>query len=72
MNTNTYYDYSDLKKAYEANPTQENLKTLGEWFRENGQTYWNGEYFDADNIQIYPVYKEIAEDEFELAGYEAR
>lgn len=30
MNTNTYYDYSDLKKAYEANPTQENLNTLGE------------------------------------------
>lgn len=72
MNMNTYYDYDDLKKAYEANPTQENLNALGEWFEENGQTYWNGEYFDADSIRIYPVYKEISEDEFELVGYEAR
>ena len=45
MSTNTYYNYNDLKNAYEANPTQENLNALGEWFEANGQTYWNGGVF---------------------------
>lgn len=67
-----YYSYKDLKTAYDTNPSQENINTLGEWFQQYGDSCWNGEYYDADNIRIYPVYKEIAEDEFELIGYEAR
>lgn len=68
----SYYDYSDLKKAYDANPSQENLNALGEWFWQHGSDYWNGEYYDADNIRIYPIYKEIADDQFDIVGYEAR
>ena len=45
---------------------------MGEWFDHYGNDYWNGEYYDADDLRIYPVYKEVEEDEYELIGYEAR
>ena len=68
----TYYDYKDLKAAVDANPSQENINALGEWFSNWGNDFWNGEYYDADDLRIFPVYKEVEEDEFELIGYEAR
>lgn len=67
-----YYSYKDLKAAVDTNPTPENINALGEWFDHYGNDYWNGEYYDADDLRIYPVYKEIDEDNFELIGYEAR
>lgn len=67
-----YYSYKDLRAAVEAAPTQENVNALGEWFNAYGMCYWNGEFFNADGIYIYPVYKEIDEDEFEFIGYELR
>lgn len=68
----SYYDYAELKKAVEAQPTQENINALGEWFADYGMDYWNGEYYDAGSFRVYPVFEEIEEDEFELKGYEIR
>lgn len=43
---------------------------LGEWFNLYGRDYWNGECYhvDQDN-NLYPIQKEIAEDEWEIVGY---
>lgn len=67
-----YYSYKNLKTAYDTNPSQENVNALGEWFQQYGDSYWNGEYYDADNTRIYPIYKEISDDQFDIVGYEAR
>ena len=70
----SYYDYDELRSAATApNATQADIDALGEWFQVHGQRYWNGEYFDADGgVRVYPVYQEIAQDEYELTGYELR
>lgn len=68
----SYYDYENLKKAVQDNPTQANINALGEWFSEFGMDYWNGSYYDADSFRVFPVYEEIEEDEFDLKGYEIR
>lgn len=65
-----YYSYNELKKAVDSAPTQANIDNLGEWFSQFGNAYWNGEVYDAGDICIKPVYKETAEDEFEIVGYE--
>lgn len=76
MNMNSFettrYDYNRLKAAVEGNPTQANIDALGEWFSNWGIDYFNGEYYDAENFRIYPVFEEVEEDEFELKGYEIR
>lgn len=71
----TRYDYEMLRSAaiaYEA--TQDDINALGEWFTQFGKTYWNGEYYDADGLRLFPVYKASGETEdcFEIAGYEFR
>lgn len=66
------YSYDELLAAVNSAPTQENINALGEWFNSYGMDYWNGEYFDADGLRIYPVLKEFDEDEYELVGYELR
>lgn len=67
------YDYKKLReKALSATATQEDIDNLGKWFELFGETYWNGEYYDADGAEIWPVYKKISEDDFELVGYEIR
>ena len=62
----------ELKAAVIANASEENVNALGEWFDHYGSDYWNGEYYDADDLRIYPVYKEVEEDEYEIIGYEVR
>lgn len=71
---NTYYDYEELvEKALAFDATQEDINALGEWFDSHGWDYWNGEYFEIDRYHsLYPVYKEVAEDNFEIVGYEIR
>lgn len=66
------YDYEVLKnKATDFNATQEDINALGEWFENYGMDFWNGEYFDADDgKRLFPIYKEAAEDEYVLIGYE--
>lgn len=68
----SYYGYHELKTAVKTDATQENVNALGEWFACFGGRYWNGEFYNADDCCIYPVYEEIGEDEFELIGYELR
>ena len=65
------YAYEDLRAAATAaGATAEDLNNLGKWFEQNGRTFWNGEYYDADGLRLYPIYTEIAEDNFEITGYE--
>ena len=46
---------------------------MGEWFEQYGDEYWNGEYYNADDgIRVYPIVKEVDEDEYETVGYEIR
>lgn len=66
------YSYEELLNAVKTAATEENVNALGEWFNSYGMDYWNGEYYDADGIRIYPVYTEVDEDEYELTGYEIR
>ena len=70
--TINYYAYEDLKAAVIADASEENVNALGEWFSSYGNDYWNGEYYDADDFRLYPVYTEVDGDELELTGYEIR
>lgn len=69
----SYYDYQELTAAAMAdNAPQGAIDALGEWFDRHGTMYWNGECYtvdDKNNISLYPVYRELGEDEFELVGY---
>lgn len=69
-----YYDYDNLvKKALSKDASEEDVNELGEWFRRYGVDYWNGEYYEVDEeYRLYEVFKEVAEDEFELIGYELK
>lgn len=66
------YSYSELFEAVKANETPDNVNALGEWFEQYGDRYWNGEFFDADGLRLFPVYVEVDEDQFEITGYEVR
>lgn len=68
------YDYQELINAYKANRTEENLKALAEWFEAYGTEYWNGEFYNVEELdsRLYPIYEEVAEDEHELKGWELR
>lgn len=69
-----YYSYEELvSKALSPAATQEDVNELGEWFQQHGMMYWNGECFTIDSKRdLYPIYKEVDEDEFEVVGYEVR
>jgi len=62
------YSYEELRNAAKSGKKAD-INALGEWFSTYGTEYWNGEYYDADGMEVWPVYKEVNEDEFELAGY---
>lgn len=67
------YKYEELRaKAIATNATDEDIANLVEWFELYGMEYWNGECFDADGYQLYPVQEEVAEDEWETIGWELR
>ena len=66
------YSYSELLEAVKANATPDNVDALGAWFEQYGDRYWNGEYYDADGLRLFPVYVEVDEDQFEITGYEVR
>lgn len=66
-----YYDCEELKKAYIANRTAENLANLAEWFDRYGDEYWNGEKWDAEDFYIRPIMKYDENlDIWETIGYE--
>lgn len=69
----SYYDYQELAAAALADyAPQSAIDALGNWFERYGTMYWNGECYtvdDKNSISLYPVYRELGEDEFELVGY---
>lgn len=68
------YNYEELKnKALSPSATKEDINALGEWFEQYGDSFWNGEYYEIDsNNRLYPQYREIDEDEFEITGFEIK
>lgn len=76
-----YGSYKELREnALKPNATQEDISKLGEWFSQYVGIFWNGEYYDISDtgtkgeygFRLYPVYKEVAEDEYELTGWEIK
>lgn len=60
MKNISYYAYEELRAAAFADgATPEDIDALGEWFDRYGQTYWNGDSYDADEgYRITPIYDE--------------
>lgn len=73
MKTNKFneYSYEDLRdKAWARDATQIDVDTLGAWFEEYGDCYWNGECYNVDGMNLFPVYKHDEErDQDEITGY---
>ena len=64
------YDYDDLeKRATAPGATQLDISNLGEWYEQYGDSFWNGEFYNDDGKELYPIYKQIASDEWEIIGY---
>lgn len=68
------YSFAELAAKAKANPeNQEALENLADWFRDYDTADWNGECWKVDSTTyLYPIYTEIAEDEYEIARYELR
>lgn len=68
------YRYEEIANEAIADPTDENLERLWNWFEAFGQErYWNGESYEVkDGIRLYPIYTEVRVDEYEIIGYELR
>lgn len=68
------YDYDILKaRAERFDASEEDLKNLGDWFREYGMMFWNGECFDVEGRGLFPVFSEPDEDgDSFIVGYELR
>lgn len=54
-----YYDYKDLIKIFNETKSYNDLLNLYYWFCEFGMCFWNGECFQADDFEIYPVYEKM-------------
>lgn len=68
------YDFPELaERALRFNATQEDINALAEWLDRYDRRSWNGERYkiDADH-DLYPIYEEVAPDEWEIIGYEIR
>ena len=71
--TDYRYLYSEIVKNALDNPTSFNLSRLAYWFEDYGSQFWNGECWEIDKEHsLYPVYEEIAPDEYKLIAHEIR
>lgn len=67
------YSYKEAVSAALKDPTDENVQFLADWFEMYGQRYWNGECYLIDGFnRLFPIYKEVEEDEFEIVGWEIK
>lgn len=68
------YNYNKIKeKATRANAKQPDIDALGVWFSLYGDTYWNGEYYDAEEYRVFPIFKWDEENDIGLiVGYEIK
>lgn len=68
------YDYKELVDSVLNDASTENVNNLAEWLERYGNRWWNGFCFDTskdlNGLNVYPVYKEIDEDEYEVVGYQ--
>ena len=48
------YDFEELRAAAESG-RKEDVDRLGEWLETYGDRRWNGEYYDADGLEVYPL-----------------
>ena len=60
--------YKRLRKAAESG-NREDINALGRWFERVGAQCWNGEYYDADGMELYPVYAFRSADQLDIVGY---
>ena len=62
--------YEELRQAAESGK-REDINALGRWFEREGSAFWNGEYYDADGMELYPVYKLVDAEcgDYEIVGY---
>lgn len=65
------YNYAELKEKA-INGTEGDVNNLGEWFENYGLKFWNGEFYDADGLRLYPIFEDVGQDEFEPVGYELK
>ena len=75
MNSNDFnLQFDELKKNAIESGTLEDCELLAQWLLEfDSKHSWNGEFFTIDkDHRMYPVYKQIDEDEYEIVGYEIR
>lgn len=61
-------DYQVLRQAAESGK-REDIDALGHWFEREGREFWNGECYDADGMEIYPVYAYCNESQLDIVGY---
>ena len=68
------YAFEDLYAAAKApTATKEDRLALYEWFSNYDSRSWNGECFDLeDGYSLYPIWEEIAEDDFVVVDAEIR
>lgn len=69
-----YHSYCELLAALKANPTQENIENLADWFFQYGDgRYWNGECYHIKETDQYirPIYEpEIIDDDGEVLQWQ--
>ena len=64
------YSYEELRaKATAPGASQSDVDALGQWFEAYGSRYWMGDRYDADGLYLYPLYKQIGEDQHDIIGY---
>ena len=61
-------DYQTLRKAAESGK-REDIDALGRWVEREGAMFWNGEYYDADGMELYPVYRFLSVCQLDIVGY---
>lgn len=68
------YDFPELaQKALAPGATPGDLEALADWLAKYDRRSWNGERYEIDAAHsLYPIYEEVAPDEWEIVGYEIR
>lgn len=76
LNTKDFnrYSYAEFRARVEQPDAEQiDIDTLGAWFDEFGTEYWNGEYFDADGLRVFPVVEWDEENDIgNIVQYEIR
>lgn len=66
------YNYKELReKALAHNATAKDRINLFNWLTYY-DTHWNGESYSIEGLEIFPIYKEVEEDRFELVDCEIK